>query len=437
MADKNKDSIKEFNKKAYKLIDELQEYIKVHNNGRMSTSDHNNMIVEKMVAIITLAEITIRANCMRIAKQEQSLLGIYKQEIKEIIQENSEKTFKAVNELKEDIEELKRMKGKGEEAEEDKTEIKKVLEELVKENTEKTMEAIKTVKGDISELHKNFTNPPSTQKQQISYSEVLKLGKKQSEIELPTPTPSYTVLVYSKDEKNSSEQTREILKKNIDPTNLRLGVKRIRKLQKGGIAVDVSNTEEMLSLEDEIKRVKELKTRVKTKKLPLVKLVSVPTVVAKEDIISKLYEQNSCFTENISPEILEEGINIKYSIPHRNPEYRTWIMEVSVMIREMMIKEEILNIEWTRCPVFDHIAINRCFRCLAFGHYGKECSQKDLICSHCGESHVYKDCHRKQETAKCSNCSKAKMNNTEHNTMDKACPLYLKELQKYTGLSLN
>ncbi|XP_023210483.1 uncharacterized protein LOC111613369 [Centruroides sculpturatus] len=428
------DLIENFMEEAFLMVEEVKNYIIENPNGRLSTIDHKRFMIEQMTKIIYLAEENLRElrdkSNLNI-KEQQNHMGITKQEVSEIISKQNEEIVLAINEIKQEINEIKKLK------EEDKQDIteeqnfKTEIAEIMKENVTKTMEAISTIKGELKTINQTSTQCSNTQEEQKRrYSDVLKLGNRQPGITLPPPSPQYTVLVYSKDKNNNSKQTKEILMKNVTPKDLRIGIKGVREINNGGVAVDLSSTQETAALTDFLTQVKELNTKERRRQ-PLIKILSVPKSIDKSELIEMLYEQNSCFSEQMSQSILEEEIQIRFLIPQKDSNLQSWVMEVSPMMREIIIREEKLYIGWNRCPVLDYILIRRCYKCLAFGHYAKECQHHSQVCSHCGGGHVYKDCD-KEGPAKCTNCYKNKIKDYHHNTIDKDCPCFIKELHKYT-----
>ncbi|XP_023225009.1 uncharacterized protein PF11_0207-like [Centruroides sculpturatus] len=432
MDEKRKDLIKEFNKDTSNIIEELQDYIEDNRNGRMSTPDHYNIIMNSIQKIVKLAEIKI-IEIGSTTRLDRDSLGNLKEEIKEIVQQNNEKTLQMVEQLREEIREIRKMKETGKSEEEERSDIKRELEQLITENTKKTIDAITTVQGDITELNKSYSKPISAQTQNTSYSEILKLGRKQTDIALPTPTPRYSILVHSKNKKKTSEEIKKIMVKNVNPTDINIGVKQMRMIKDGGVVVELTSSEDMTTLKKELDKIKELETVERKKKLPTIKIVSVPKDIEKEELVHKMYEQNMCLSENLSETFVEKQIKIKYSIPQKDSTLQTWIMEVSPMIREILINEEKLYIGWVRCTVYDHITVIRCFKCLNFGHFAKECQEKEQVCSHCNGAHIYKDCV-KEGPATCINCVRNSLTEVNHNSMDKHCPSYVKQLRKLLGI---
>ncbi|XP_046868973.1 uncharacterized protein LOC124461511 [Drosophila willistoni] len=68
----------------------------------------------------------------------------------------------------------------------------------------------------------------------------------------------------------------------------------------------------------------------------------------------------------------------------------------------------------------------RCYKCLDFGHTAARCRSKhdaSKLCFNCGsKDHASKQCDQK---AACILCTRHKRSNTAHNTLSRACPLFV------------
>lgn len=87
------------------------------------------------------------------------------------------------------------------------------------------------------------------------------------------------------------------------------------------------------------------------------------------------------------------------------------------------MEAEKLFINWDSCKVFEQINVTRCFKCLGFNHFSKDCT-KDVICSICAGNHQSSVC--KSDVQKCVNCNwhneKLHMQlSTNHNAFSKDC----------------
>ncbi|XP_023221191.1 uncharacterized protein LOC111622951 [Centruroides sculpturatus] len=435
MSDVESDKIEAFLEEAFLMVEETKNYIIENPNGRLSTIDHKRFLIEQMTKIIYLAE----ENLKEIREKSESRVNIEntitKEEVSKMLDLHNELTMTELKKIKQDISDIKKMTNRCNLDQNKESEIRNKLKseitELIQANTEKTMEEILTVKGGIKDLNDNLHKGTSVKEQKISYSEVLKLGKTQPEVKIKTSVPQYTVLVYSKNKGNTSEDTKQILIKEINPVHLGIGIKGLRKINQGGVAIDLYCTEDMNTMAKELIKVKELTTKTSQKRLPRIKLVSVPKSIKQEEILDMLYEQNECFNTNISQKFVNEEITVKFSLPQKDQHCVSWVLEVTPMFREMIIKEGTINLGWARCPVFDFISIKRCFKCLGFGHFANQCPSKETTCSHCGDAHLYRECP-KDKDVRCANCYRNKQTDYKHNTLDKSCPSYINELRKYS-----
>ncbi|XP_023215809.1 uncharacterized protein LOC111618501 [Centruroides sculpturatus] len=370
---------------AYEILDEVKGYFVDNPTGRLGTREHMRYITKQITKIINLAESKLRDN-----------------DISNILERKL-----------------------------DALATKQDLQEATLLQNEKTMEAISNVKEEISTLSKALpTESPIEKENPVpSYSDVLKQGNKQPQKDLQSK-PEYTVLVYSKDKESSSEQTKALLTSKVRPKTLGIGVKRVRKIKNGGVAIDLCGWNDMAILSEALTKVKEFETIEKKRNLPLVKIVSVPKSITKESLLENIFEQNFPIACELTREEFDERIKIKFPINQRNTEYVSWVLEVAVDLREIMQREGKINLGWTRCPVFDYILVKRCYKCLAFGHFARDCRSEKNTCSHCGEAHLFKNCKKKEEIATCANCVRQKRGNHDHNTLDKRCPIYLQEVEK-------
>ncbi|XP_023228696.1 uncharacterized protein LOC111629057 [Centruroides sculpturatus] len=134
---------------------------------------------------------------------------------------------------------------------------------------------------------------------------VQKLQKKIDTIlELKTPTtPTYAqiatrkvqkpkkevILVDPESEEDDAERTKQKLKKKINPKKMGIGIQSVRKLRRGGVAIEVATTEEREKLRKAIETKAGLKTKVPSRRKPRVVLYGVATDITKDEITECLY----------------------------------------------------------------------------------------------------------------------------------------------------
>ncbi|XP_023214383.1 uncharacterized protein LOC111617305 [Centruroides sculpturatus] len=267
---------------------------------------------------------------------------------------------------------------------------------------------------------------------------VQKLQKKIDTIlELKTPTtPTYAqiatrkvqkpkkevILVDPESEEDDAERTKQKLKKKINPKKMGIGIQSVRKLRRGGVAIEVATTEEREKLRKAIETKAGLKTKVPSRRKPRVVLYGVATDITKDEITECLYEQNEIIKTNMTAEEFSNNTEVKFQFGNKNKNTTNWVLETTPTIRKLMIQIKKTNLGWTRCGVDDYIAVTQCYQCCKIGHIAKDCTEKGPTCSQCGLDHKFKDCSRRDKT-ECVNCKREKLKVLNHNACSKQCPL--------------
>lgn len=174
-------------------------------------------------------------------------------------------------------------------------------------------------------------------------------------------------------------------------------------------------------LEKELSKLRTLNVGRPRKKLPTLLLSFVPKEVEDADIKHTILQQNNL-------------IHLEDSILHTKFTKRTFedsrhvIVEVNPGLRRELLALKKIKIQWCMCRVEDFVAVNRCLKCLGFGHTARFC-QKQQKCSLCAGEHYWKDSSTKHLIC-CSNCTKAntyiheenKKTDTNHSVFRKEFP---------------
>lgn len=108
------------------------------------------------------------------------------------------------------------------------------------------------------------------------------------------------------------------------------------------------------------------------------------------------------------------------------------ILECDPLTHRMMLDGEFVYINWSRCKVFDHINVYRCFKCGGFNHNANQCRNQEK-CLKCLDADHRSDCCE-NTIVKCPNCievnTKFKLDlNVNHFVFDKFCPVFLKRIE--------
>lgn len=153
----------------------------------------------------------------------------------------------------------------------------------------------------------------------------------------------------------------------------------------------------------------------------------------KEEIRDYLWNKNLA-RAGLNRTEYDDKILFRFSAKNRDPTLVNWIIEVPPDVYDIMLDKGRIFIEWKSHRVKEFYNISRCFKCLGYGHTSKSCSSEHSYCGHCGEKgHLFKECKRKNEEAKCVCCMRNRRKNINHGSRDRNCPEYIRQLERYTS----
>ncbi|RWS02257.1 uncharacterized protein B4U79_19142 [Dinothrombium tinctorium] len=117
--------------------------------------------------------------------------------------------------------------------------------------------------------------------------------------------------------------------------------------------------------------------------------------LSDEELKESIIEQNIDIMKAVK---YQDDIKIiKRILPKTESEVCDCIIEVSAAIYQVLQKIERVNIGWLRCRFINHVPIIQCNKCLAYGHFAKDCRCKEHHCAYCGEAgHKISNCHQKE-----------------------------------------
>lgn len=252
-----------------------------------------------------------------------------------------------------------------------------------------------------------------------------------------TSMPSYAdqlkssgslVLITPKDVNQKSEDTKEIVKKNINPVSNK--VSGIRKAAKGAVVIECKdkNASEVLKSNAIESLGSNYQIVLPKKRKPKIKICGMSERLSEEELIDCLIKQNECFAKNTDLKI------IKISDETKAVGYKRYqaIIETDSGSHTNIVSCEKISVNWDKCKVFPHVSVPRCFKCLGFSHRQNECTKK-LACSRCAGEHESKAC--KSDTVCCVNCDwhvkNLNMNlNVEHHAFSKDCKVLQRKYEQ-------
>lgn len=239
----------------------------------------------------------------------------------------------------------------------------------------------------------------------------------------------YKILIKSK-MNESTEAMKVILKRKINPTQLKVGINSMKTLRDGRLIIESGSKSEieLLGKTIEEKCSQQLEVNVPKLRNPNVIIYNIPEEISIEnaaEIISSQNGERNVSENSIRPKfIMTNRRNTRHLVAEVNPE--TW----------RNIVQRKLKIGWQICNVEDYVKINRCFKCSKFNHRAEECKGEET-CPLCTGTHKLKECKATQNELKCITCvTHNKYNKNDkvcenHSSLDKNCPGLQSIIRKY------
>lgn len=320
------------------------------------------------------------------------------------------------------------------------TEIEEKYEEVVKrlqsrlfKNIEQEISRVLETKLDCLS---NLTDSLEEVKKEVSAIKTEVGGSKQviegkSYADKLKTRDSQTLVIRPKNKNNQDgTKTKKEVKTVVDPCELGIGIKGLKGIRDGGIAVSCENDDDRQLLKNEVEKKLGEQYEVKevSKWKPKLQVIGIEEDLSKEDLKECIVKQNSYINSDCD-------LDVKV--------IRKWrtgfmaILEVGANIFENILNHGKLKIGWNVCKVFECLDVLRCYKCLGFRHKSADCRnvKGDIqLCAACGgENHRERDCKSKE--MKCINCVRAneKLNlklDTKHKAYDKGCMVLIRELEK-------
>jgi hypothetical protein len=299
-----------------------------------------------------------------------------------------------------------------------------------------------------------------------SFTTVLSSGRQSFE-DMTIKRPKNVVIVKPDDENTTAMATENVIKKTLKNKNKSIAIQNIRHISRGGLAIDCGSDEDSKKLIETLsKNIPNIRALEPKKRNPKLVVYDIPEEMTEEEIIEDIITKNKgikTFLETQTNSRIEDHISCKFKFRrhlnntntqrnsqrnHQNPVIsstnslnlsqetssngtNTWVLEVSPMLRKIMINLNKVFIGFKSCKVRDYLPIVRCHECHGYGHMKKDCNNKDKsVCGHCGGEHRSGDCNTSAQKC-CVNCMKSnnsknrsKNCSTNHSVFDDSCETY-------------
>ncbi|GBO36955.1 hypothetical protein AVEN_259519-1 [Araneus ventricosus] len=199
----------------------------------------------------------------------------------------------------------------------------------------------------------------------------------------------------------------------------------MRKISKGGVAIECRSSKDLDKLVKEInsnpKVAGTLEAKCPLKKLPRIIIYNVDRGVTKEELVEKISAQN---------DIKDQAIKILFRMNGRNRDSCHWVLEAEPQEFKRILKKGKLSFEWSRLSLLEFVRPIRCYKCNQYGHISTRCDANET-CPRCGEEgHKGQECEQPENCTSCTAANKKhnKSYDTGHAVTNGDCPTFLHEI---------
>ena len=294
----------------------------------------------------------------------------------------------------------------------------------------KTMTEARDLADCLTEM--NRTIQESCSKQGASATSFADMVKKGSS-SFVRPKHLSSVAIFPSDNSKTSDETKNMVQNIICPGEMKLKVRGVRKIGKGGLIISTETKDDLEKLKQTVKTASSgLTVDEPRKRKPRIIVIGVPASMPENEVYKCIYDQNlSDKLPTMSRDTFMSSIKLSHKSGRKDAENCNFIIEVPAIIRKALITQDRLFINWTSCPVRDFTLVTRCYKCQQYGHAAKTCKVAAPTCGHCGEEgHSSQDCAKKANAPKCATCLRFKKQ-ADHKTGDAACPAKIAAEYRY------
>ncbi|GBO04454.1 hypothetical protein AVEN_272490-1 [Araneus ventricosus] len=209
-------------------------------------------------------------------------------------------------------------------------------------------------------------------------------------------------LVFAKNKDTSSEEVKETLLKALAPSKIKIGIRNVRKLAKGGVAIECDSINGTESILQEINGNEQLRStfeaKAPAKRLPRIIIYDVDETVEKDAFVNTLISQNEG--------IREQDIYSCFKLKSRQAGKSHWVVEAHPRTFHSLLRRRKIFFEWHRFSLREFLRPTRCYKYNRFGHIITNCQHAET-CPQCGEEgHKKPEC---KNEAKCINCTETNL----------------------------
>lgn len=236
-----------------------------------------------------------------------------------------------------------------------------------------------------------------------------------------------TLIIQAKSGENDAKKIQQQIKESIKPETLRIGVTNVRAIRSGKVAIEGMSKSDAEKLRGEMELKLGGKYEIKQARMrkPQIKIVGFGEEFTQEDLKDIVLKQNDL------GELDDDKLKV-LNVYKNSYNKKSAIVETSPEVFNIVMKLEKLKVGWSRCQVYEHTSILRCYRCNNYNHIAKECTH-EKTCGMCSSSnHETKDCG--SGVKRCINCVKTNEAlqlglDVNHSVYDRSCRVYQRKIE--------
>jgi len=301
-------------------------------------------------------------------------------------------------------------------------EVKQLKDTLDKERSTTSARQVATSINDNVTLANSWTTTlaaPIGGKKKVLYSEIV--GRKNEERHKLTLKPK---------QHQTTEEIKQLLKTQIDPVNIQVGIRSLKSLRNGNVLIEADTKEEIEILNSQIREKcgDHIEANIQKRRNPRLIIYNIPDALTTENAESIIS------TQNPSLDLQAGDIQPKYIFTTKR-KTRNLVIEVLPQTRRQILQTK-LKLHWTICTVDDHISVTRCFKCSGYNHRHSDCKSEEA-CPLCAGKHRMQECTTPRTHHRCANCmkfnsrNKDKKNPENHSALDQSCPSLQAMVEKH------
>jgi hypothetical protein len=142
------------------------------------------------------------------------------------------------------------------------------------------LDALEIITNDLKSIKYELSS-------KTTYSSILKKDLPQEEI-----SGHHVVIIKPKNDTSKSSETEKLIKTCVSPQKLKIGIRKLKPISKGGVVIECRDDNECEKLIQELSTNKQVSASKPTKTNPKIVIKGVNNTISETEIIDKIIENN-------------------------------------------------------------------------------------------------------------------------------------------------